>query len=303
MYFVLNLVICIRFVSIPCYYYLQAMKPYIIVCLALTIGFTASAQDHKADIKQTASLYVTSLFKHDYATLFQCMYPGRIAYYGGRDSLIQKIQAEDKQNASQNMQLKNILLGEPGPVVKYGTMLYSVVPDTIIFRFSGEADLGVSSSFVALSADDGKSWTMATIENMKWLTSVLPDVAKLDIPRPIQLGILNSNDKPKPEHEKNSLTYVGRRALALVVVTHKEEYLTDTIGIKLLKKQGILKNDGIGNDIDLNPGDTSKYGNDAANGIVRFIIDDKKYPNAYYHIVKTMKYVGPAAPQPPTPGH
>jgi hypothetical protein len=280
------------------------MKPYIIVCLALTIGFTASAQDHKADIKQTANLYVAAVVKQDYAGTIQYMYPGRVAFYGGKDKLIEQMQAEAKQNAAQNIHLKNILLGEPGPVVKYGAMLYSVVPDTVIFQFySDKGDLGVTSSFVALSADDGKSWTFATIENMKWLTSALPDVAKLNIPKPIQLGILDNNDKPRPAETRNSLTYVGRRALALVVVTHKEEYLTDTIGIKLLKEQGILKKDGIGDDIDPGPNDTAKYGNDAANGIVRFIIDDKKYPNAYHHIIKTMKYVGPAAPQASTPGH
>ncbi len=105
------------------------------------------------------------------------------------------------------------------------------------------------------------------------------------------------------DHKADSLTYVGRRALALVVVTHKEEYLTDTIGIKLLKAQGIIKKDSIGDDIDPGPNDTSKYGNDAANGIVRFIINDKKYPNAYHHIIKTMKYVGVAKPEPTSNDH
>jgi hypothetical protein len=272
------------------------MKPYIVIAYLIISGaFTASAQDHKADIKRIANLYVAAILKQDYAGSLQYVYPARIAHYGGKDSLIREIQAENKQNAAQNIQLKNILLGEPGPVIQYGNMLYSVIPDTIIFRLSDEADLGVSSSSIALSDNNGKSWTLTSIENMKWLTSVLPDVAKLNIPKPMQLGVLDSKDKPRPEETRNSLTYVGRRAFALVVVTHKQEYLADTTSIKFLKTQGYLKNDGVGDDIDLNPGDTTKYGNDAVNGVVTYIIDDKKHPKAYAQVVKTMKYIGPAA--------
>jgi hypothetical protein len=104
----------------------------------------------------------------------------------------------------------------------------------------------------------------------------------------------SSNSQAQSQQSQYSVNkyYLGRTLPAFVVITHKEEYLTDTIGIKLLKEQGILKKDGIGDDIDMDAGDASKYGKDAVNGIVRYIIDDKKYPNAYYHIVKTMKYIG-----------
>jgi hypothetical protein len=269
------------------------MKPYIvIICLAASLAFTASAQDHKAAIKQTADLYVAAVLKQDYTGTIQYMYPGRVAYYGGKDKLIEQMQTEAKRNVSQNSKIKNILIGEPGDVVKYGATLYSVVPDAVIFQFGENTDIGGASSLVALSTDDGKSWTFATTENMPWLTSALPDVAKMNIPKPVQLGILDKNDKPKPEEDRDKPVYVGRRALAQVIVTHKEEYLTDTTGVKLLTEQGYLRKDGAADEYDLRPGDTGKYGNDAANGIIRFIIDDKKYPNAHNHIVKTMKYIG-----------
>ncbi len=271
------------------------MKPYIITaCLAITVSFTAKAQDHKAAIKQTADLYVAAVLKHDYAASFQYEYPGRIAYYGGMDSLLKRIQAEDKQNAAQNVQLKNILLGEPGQVAKYGAILYSVVPDTIIFQFPGETDMGLSTSIIALSADDGKSWKLATIENMEWLTSVLPDVSKLDIPKPIQLGILDSKDKPQSGNSRD-FKFLGRRALADVVITHNEEYLADPTSMKIIKVRWI-KSTSIGILI-AKASDTLKYGKDAANGINRYYINDEKYPKAYPQIVKIMKYIGAAEPE------
>jgi hypothetical protein len=92
--------------------------------------------------------------------------------------------------------------------------------------------------------------------------------------------------------------YLGRRRIAVVVITHNKEYLlTDTNYSRFYKvlKDKWVKEAYLGGFVP-NPNDTLKYGKDAANGVNKYTIDDEHYPDVYLKLIKGMKYVGPANP-------
>jgi len=60
---------------------------------------------------------------------------------------------------------------------------------------------------------------------------------------------------------------IGRRAIALVVITYNQEYLADSAS------------------------DTIKYGKNAINGVNKYVINDERYPKAYLKFINAMKKV------------
>ena len=87
---------------------------------------------------------------------------------------------------------------------------------------------------------------------------------------------------------------IGRRAIALVVITHNQEYLADSASMALIKDEWI-KDITIGA-FTPNPADTLKYGKNAINGVNRYVINDERYPKVYLKFVNAMKKVETPAP-------
>ncbi|HEY2580914.1 MAG TPA: hypothetical protein VGI43_03865 [Mucilaginibacter sp.] len=233
------------------------------------------------------------MLHNDAVKTVEYMFPKYIEVHGGKDKLIKTLQSGDKKNESQDIKIKSLIIGEPSREVKFGIITYCVLPDSLVVEMF-KVNFYMRSALIALSYDDGGSWCFATTADMKWLVSVLPDVAKLDIPKTTQPLPLGSNQKPLPL-DNNAHTgtkyYLGRRAIALVVVTHNEEYLADSTSMKMVEEKWIklTRLDAF----TPNPTDTLKYGSNAVNGVDRYIIDDKKYPKAYSKIITMMRYVGP----------
>jgi len=225
------------------------------------------------------------------------MYPKYVNAHGGKDSLIKTIQNDNKVNEAGGAKLKSIIMDEPGKEAKYGNTIFSVIADSITFQY-GPGTYYMKSAFIAISNDDGKSWTFASTADLNWLISVQPEVAKLNIPptTPMQIISIDPSKQFPVQSTNNTPTIkyklIGRRAIAMVVVTHNKEYLADTSSIRLIKDKWI-KSMVIGA-FTVNPDDTVKYGANAMNGVNKYIIDDEHYPKIYLQFIGLMKYVGPA---------
>jgi hypothetical protein len=107
---------------------------------------------------------------------------------------------------------------------------------------------------------------------------------KADSANQVQIKVANSIP------QLSNYRFIGRRALALVVITHGKEYLADTGSMKRVKEKWI-KSMIMGGFV-ADPNDTVKYGTNAANGINRYIIDDDHYPKIYLQFISLMKYIG-----------
>jgi len=162
----------------------------------------------------------------------------------------------------------------------------------------GPATYYMKSALLAISTDEGENWSFATTADLSWLISVQPEVAKLNIPKTTnpQLITIDPGEQFPVQSANSTQTtnyrLIGRRAIALVVVTHDKEYLADTGSIKLVKDKWIKST--ILGAFNANPSDTVKYGSNAANGINRYIIDDEHYPEVYLKFIGLMNYIGPA---------
>ena len=272
------------------------MRPFLILTYPLILtSLVVSAQDHKAEIKQAASKYIKAFLRNDIPTTVDYMYPKYVESRGGRDSLIKSIQNGNKKNESQAAKLKSIIISEPGNEVKYGTTILSVIPDSLTLRL-GLLNYYIKSALVAISTDDGKNWSFATTTDLKWLVSVQPEVANLDIPQTTQpQPVSSSSDQlSKQKVHITKSQFIGTTPVALVVITHDKEYLADTSSIKLIKDKWI--GSAMIDPFKIFPTDPAKYGSNAAFGVTRFIIDDKRYPKVYLKFISLMKYIGPADP-------
>ncbi len=273
------------------------MKFRFITLALLTFSTFASAQDQINKIKNAAEKYKDAFLSGDVSTTVSLMYYKYIGVHGGRDSLIRSIENDNKKNKAQNFKLKEITIGIPSQIVKYGDTSYSVVPEKVLIQLE-QATYSVESTLLAISWDNGNKWEFAPTGDRKWLFSAIPAASKLELPelKQPQLVSISASDGSlplTPSHgETTQMQYIGRRAIALVVVTRHKEFMADTNSMKLIKQDWIKSMD-LGA-FQPNPNDTVKYGRNAVNGVNRYIINDKKHPEAYLQISKAMPYIGPA---------
>ena len=273
--------------------YFLTLSLYLLVFSACVAG-----QDLIPQIKNAAIRYGDAFQQQDFGTTVSMMDPDCLQSLGGRDSLMLTLQNGYKADLAQHAGIKSITIFNPGPVTKLGKKLYSVVPDSIVLSMMGAVSY-MKASLIASSLDSGKTWKFTPGASFDWLKKAFPETAVLDVP-PIVQQLLEINltqaSKSTDTLPKNGGTYalklVGRRALALVVVTHNEEFVADSTSIKIVKEK--WRKTTLEGMFIPEPENAGKYGPDAANGVIRFVIDDKKYPQVYDKIKAKLKYAGPA---------
>ncbi len=126
---------------------------------------TGVSAQYSARIKETAELMAAATKKNDLNTLAKYTYPKVLAAMGGRDKMIAAIQKGFKEMAAKGITFKDVSLGEPGKVVKAGNELHCLIPQYLSLNVTG-GYITSTSSLLAVSADQGKSWTYVDAGNM-----------------------------------------------------------------------------------------------------------------------------------------
>lgn len=171
------------------------MKHRILIsCFVSFIVFSASAQDHKSDIKHTAEQLGDATVRKDYNAIADYTYPKFIEAVGGRDSLLAGIKHgfESLKSQRSNLSIESVTIGEPGDEVLIHSVLYSVVPEKLVFKING-LRYGAVSSLIAVSSDGGRTWTFLDTAGLDDLTKMFPDIKKLTIPPHTSLVRLKDN--------------------------------------------------------------------------------------------------------------
>jgi len=267
------------------------------LCLLLFSVYVAG-QDLIPQIKNAAIRYGGAFQLQDIAMTVSMMDSDYLQSIGGQDSVTRSLRNDFKAFLTQQTAVKSVTVFNPAPIAKLGRKLYSVVPDSIVYSTMG-AGWYLKSSLIASSLDSGKTWKFTPGTSFRWLKKAFPATAVLDVP-PSSQQFLESNPNQASNSRdtlpKNGGTYplkmVGRRALALIVIPHNEEFVADATSIKIVKEK--WKKTTLEGMFIPEPENAGKYGPDAANGVIRFVIDDKKYPQAYDKIKAKLKYAGPA---------
>ncbi|HTD42046.1 MAG TPA: hypothetical protein VK671_15565 [Mucilaginibacter sp.] len=158
-------------------------KLFAFVCFVLLFSFHALAQGHKEKIRLTAQLMVDATIKEDYSTVLDYTYSKLLEVHGGKDSVLYVIKEGLKKMKDQGMEfvIVNAIIGDPGNEIKLGTMLYSIVPESLVIKVNGKK-YSTTGSLIGISSNNGDNWTFVDTAGLEDLKKLLPDVNKLSIP-------------------------------------------------------------------------------------------------------------------------
>lgn len=148
--------------------------------LLLFIGAIQANAQHSDKIKASAKLWAEAQSKKDFSTLAEYTYTGFVSSKGGKEQWILSMQRLTNNNQKKGNP-RNLEVGEPGSVFKAADELHCIVPIKII----GQIPRGfiiTNSSLLAISNNNGDSWTFAEVTYMtnemleKWFPNFNKDL-------------------------------------------------------------------------------------------------------------------------------
>lgn len=122
--------------------------------------------------------------KEDWPAVLDHIYPKYMDAYGGKDGLLRKYKSQwEFMNSHGNeFSIKKITIGDPGNEIKIGTMLYSFVPETRVFRLNS-TNYQMLDYLIGISSDGGEHWTFLVGQKSNVIRALLPDISTLNIPK------------------------------------------------------------------------------------------------------------------------
>lgn len=174
------------------------MKKITIIFFALTMcTVSLQAQNMTTVIKTEALKMAKALSIMDMEAYSKFMYPSLMNEPASKQRLKQGIDSIEKYREQFGIKVKQILIGNPSPVITYKNVMQCTIPQTTTV----EAMMGsieMESVLVALS-NDGKTWYFveSNLFRQKDAKAKLPELSPdLVIPAPKQ-PVMKTNDQQK----------------------------------------------------------------------------------------------------------
>jgi hypothetical protein len=163
------------------------MKKILLVLFVFIITVNALAQQPAAIIKTQAMELARAMLKKDYNAVINYMHPKIITAAGGNQKLLQGFDTLTKSMQQFGVQIKKIVVGNPGNIIKYKNELQCVLPQTTTM----EAMMGTmeaTTTLIAISQDDGKHWYFidTAVYNGDKLKKYLPGLSPQLVIPPMQ---------------------------------------------------------------------------------------------------------------------
>lgn len=157
------------------------LLPAIGLCLS---GLRGYEQPLQTVIRIQAMDMAKALIKNDFTTFSKYLHPKIIDMAGGREKLKNNMDSADAMKKQLNVQIKKILIGDPGEIISYKDQLQCVVPEsTDMVTPMGE--ISITTSLIAISTDKGRNWYFVDTNMYRAdkLKTALPDLSpRLIIP-------------------------------------------------------------------------------------------------------------------------
>jgi hypothetical protein len=141
-----------------------SIKNFIYSILVLLIPFATFAQDTLV-VKKQAKRFAVATFNGDFRTVIDLTYPKLVELSGGRDTMQKLITERIETLKKQGIMTFDGSVGSPGPFYKAGSQIHCLLPETIILRMFNGRYVG-RSYLLAVSDNNGKSWTFLDVGNM-----------------------------------------------------------------------------------------------------------------------------------------
>jgi len=157
----------------------------LIVQVILLIPVMTSAQVSPSEIKAAAIAMGNALVNKNSEQFLSYMHPSMFKLAGGKEKLQLVSDSALKVFEQFGGRVSRITYGNPAKIISYKKTLQSVIPQTTtLSSFIGDAEL--SSSLIAISNDNGQSWTFidTNMFGIKQIKSAMPDISpSLVIPK------------------------------------------------------------------------------------------------------------------------
>jgi hypothetical protein len=125
-----------------------------------TTPTTAPAIDDatKASLAKYGKQMADAATAYDNAKLVDLMYPKVVEKAGGRDAIIQAMDAGQKEMQAHGIRVKSTTLGDAQQVITNGKKMYAILPETIVVNVPG----GIKTAkgcLVGVFEDASKTWS------------------------------------------------------------------------------------------------------------------------------------------------
>jgi hypothetical protein len=147
-----------------------------LLLLVTTFAFTAAAQVDKAKIKAQAEEAAQALLKADYEVLKKYTYPKVAEEYGDVDTMMKTAKSGREDLEAMGIILESVVVGEPSEVVKAGSQLHCLIPQTLVIK-KPDGTITSESHLLGVSTDQGEHWYFVSISDMTLdsIKELLPD--------------------------------------------------------------------------------------------------------------------------------
>ena len=149
-----------------------------LLLLQCVLPVAVSAQANSSAIKTAAITMGNALVKKNSEQFLSYMHPSMIKLAGGKEKLRVISDSALKVFEQFGGKLSRISYGNPAEIIPYKKTLQSVITQTTTLNsFIGDAEL--SSSLIAISNDNGKSWTFidTNMFGIKEIKTAMPDIS------------------------------------------------------------------------------------------------------------------------------
>lgn len=172
------------------------VKIFFSTCLLLqcliVLPNAVSAQANPSAIKTAAIAMGNALVKKNSEQFLTYMHPSMLKLAGGKEKLRFISDSALKVFEQFGGKVSRITYGNPAEIISYKKTLQSVITQTTtLSSFIGDAEL--SSSLIAISNDNGQSWTFidTNMFGIKQIKSAMPDISpSLVIPKAVAPKIM-----------------------------------------------------------------------------------------------------------------
>jgi hypothetical protein len=161
------------------------MKLYFKLVLLLLLPAALFGQS-TVTLKKQADIVAKAMVNGDYVTVVEYMHPKVIQSAGGKQKMLQMMNAGMEQMKAQGISIQSATVGEPGKFYKAGTEIHCLIPNNIRIK-TPNSSIVTHSNLLAISQDGGKNWTFLDLNKgtIASIPKLFPNFNKdLKIPEP-----------------------------------------------------------------------------------------------------------------------
>ncbi len=153
-------------------------KIYLLFFSLGLFAVVSSGQNQNSIIKIQAMDMARALLKKDFPAFTKFMHPQVVAMAGGEDKMLQRMDTVNSIARQFGAEIKKILIGNPGNIVRYKKDLQVTLPQTTEMK-TGFGNLTLETTLIGISKDGGKNWYFidTSVYNVQDVKKAMPDLS------------------------------------------------------------------------------------------------------------------------------